>query len=223
MTHYLRWLLLSIGLHSTLLLAWKPGLQPVELPLQAGNKAVSIRLVDSAPSVAKAESKQNPEPSKSAPEQQAQAQAQKIQSQPTTAESAESKPIEKARQSPAEKNPPIKNKKKKEPLNKPSRAASQLAALEPEGVLAEAKLHSSRRPKYPRGAIVRNQQGRVKVKFYVGKEGKSKNIELLESSGHKLLDKSVLRFVEQERFVPASRGGKAIASTQVFSFRFVLE
>jgi len=221
MTRYLRWLLLSIGLHSALLLAWKPDLQPVELPLQAGKKAVALLLVDNAPSLAKAESKQNPEPIKSDPEKQPQ--TQKIQPQPTTPESVESKPIEKAQQSLAEKNPPIRNKKKMEPLNKPSRAASQIAAFEPEGVLTEAKLHSSSSPKYPRRSIVRNQQGRVKVKFYVGKEGKSKNIELLESSGHKLLDKSVMRFVELERFVPATRGGKAIASTQVFSFRFVLE
>jgi periplasmic protein TonB len=220
MTRYLRWLLLSIGLHSALFLPWKLDLKPVELPLQVGNKAVSMLLVDSAPSVAKAESKQTPESSKSHPEKKPQ--TQKIQSQPTTPESVESKPIEKAQQSPAEKNPPVRNNKKMEPLNKPSRAASQLAALEPEGVLTEAKLLSSSSPKYPRRAIIRNQQGRVKVKFYVGKEGQSENIELLESSGHKLLDKSVLRFVEQERFVPASRGGKAIASTQVFSFRFVL-
>lgn len=100
---------------------------------------------------------------------------------------------------------------------------SSLAEVQPKGVLAMAKPLSANNPKYPRRAIIRNQQGRVKVIFLVDKDGYVENIELVESSGYALLDESVLRFAEQEQFLPATQDGNPIASTQSYLFRFVLE
>ena len=101
--------------------------------------------------------------------------------------------------------------------------SSSMSEVQPNGVLAIAQPMSANNPKYPRRAIIRNQQGRVKVNFLVDKYGYVENIELVESSGYALLDESVLRFAEQEQFLPATQDGNPIASTQSFLFRFVLE
>lgn len=89
--------------------------------------------------------------------------------------------------------------------------------------LKTAILRSTGKPKYPRRSILRNQTGRVKVKILISQTGLSEAVELVQSSGHKLLDQSVLQFVKQAEFLPATQNGLAIASYQVFSFRFVLE
>jgi protein TonB len=89
--------------------------------------------------------------------------------------------------------------------------------------LKTAILRSTGKPKYPRRSILRNQTGRVKVKILISQKGLSEAVELVQSSGHRLLDQSVLQFVKRAGFLPATQNGQAIASYQVFSFRFVLE
>lgn len=111
----------------------------------------------------------------------------------------------------------------KDVISEPDNELSSLSEMQPQGVLAIAQPLSANNPKYPRRAIIRNQQGRVKVSFLVDKDGYVENIELVESSGYALLDESVLRFAEQEQFLPATQDGNPIASTQSFLFRFVLE
>jgi len=93
----------------------------------------------------------------------------------------------------------------------------------PEGVMTQATPLSSQKPKYPKPAIIRNQEGKVIVKLLIDKTGKAQTAELIKSSGYRLLDKSVLRFVKREKFVPANQNGIAVDSTQEFSFRFVLK
>jgi TonB family protein len=113
------------------------------------------------------------------------------------------------------------------PVNEPSETLPNEQSLEsvakPKGAFAIAQPLSDNNPKYPRRAIIRNQQGRVKVSFLVDKSGYVDNIELIESSGYALLDDSVFRFAEQERFVPATQDGLPIASNQSYLFRFVLQ
>ncbi len=104
-----------------------------------------------------------------------------------------------------------------------SSASYQESVAKPIGVLVVAQPLSGNNPKYPRRAIIRNQQGRVMVNFLVDQNGYVDNIELIESSGYDMLDESVIRFAEQERFIPAMKDGISIASTQSFLFRFVLE
>lgn len=104
-------------------------------------------------------------------------------------------------------------------LNKPSLES----VAKPHGAFAIAQPLSDNNPKYPRRAIIRNQQGRVKVSFLVDESGYVDNIELIESSGYALLDDSVFRFAEQERFIPATQDGIPIASNQSYLFRFVLQ
>ncbi|MFD2230368.1 energy transducer TonB [Alkalimarinus sediminis] len=109
------------------------------------------------------------------------------------------------------------------PSNTPPQQASPMAASKPKGVFAKARPISANTPKYPRRAIMRNQQGRVKVNLWVDESGYVDNIELIESSGYAMLDNSVFRFAEEERFVPATQDGIPVASTQSYLFRFVLK
>lgn len=111
---------------------------------------------------------------------------------------------------------PVANSKLPNGLITPSLAATTKP-------LKTAILRSTGKPKYPRRSILRNQTGRVKVKILISQKGLSEAVELVQSSGHKLLDQSVLQFVKRAEFLPATQNGQAIASYQVFFFRFVLE
>jgi len=109
------------------------------------------------------------------------------------------------------------------PTSEGSRTASSaLSSAVPPGVELEARAMSAHTPEYPSTSILRGEEGRVVVRLEVDTEGRAHQIELIEGSGHFRLDGSVLRFVREERFVPAQRGGTPIASTQTFSFRFEL-
>lgn len=98
-------------------------------------------------------------------------------------------------------------------------AAAQPAA----GDFLQARILSDQKPKYPRRAIARDQQGQVKLRLFLNARGEVERYEVIASSGFKLLDRAVQQFVQQERFVPAMRNGLAVASTQTFSFTFRLQ
>lgn len=89
--------------------------------------------------------------------------------------------------------------------------------------LISARPVSKNKPKYPRRAIIRNQQGDVKVELLIKHDGLVEEAVLLESSGFPLLDKSVMKFVNKERFIAALENGIPVASTQLFTYRFVLK
>lgn len=61
---------------------------------------------------------------------------------------------------------------------------------------------SYKEPTYPRLAIKRELQGSVRVRVRVSPEGKPINTEILKSSGHDLLDKSVLEAIAYWQFQP---------------------
>ncbi len=97
------------------------------------------------------------------------------------------------------------------------------AAQPADGDFLQARIMSDQKPKYPRRAIARDQQGQVKLRLFLNARGEVERYEVIESSGYKLLDRAVQNFVQQERFVPATRNGLAVASTQTFSFTFRLQ
>ncbi|MFT6984919.1 MAG: protein TonB [Psychromonas sp.] len=105
---------------------------------------------------------------------------------------------------------------KKQPAVSPSSESDQ-------GVLQEAIVVSGNKPVYPKRAILRNQQGRVIVKLTVTTRGKSKDPEIITSSGHTVLDDAVLDFIKGELFMPAHQGEEKITTQQIFSFRFELK
>ena len=97
------------------------------------------------------------------------------------------------------------------------------SSVKTQGVLQEAIVVSGNIPIYPKRAILRNQQGRVVVKLTVTSKGKSKNPQIITSSGHSILDNAVLNFIRKELFMPAHKGEEKITSKQIFSFRFELK
>lgn len=89
--------------------------------------------------------------------------------------------------------------------------------------LISARPASQNRPKYPRRAIIRNQQGDVKVELLIKHDGFVEEAVLVESSGFPMLDKSVMKFVNAERFIAALENGLPVDSTQLYTYRFILE
>ena len=252
MKHYLIWLLVSAGVHGGLLWGLPSGLlQPAELPLQSGQEAVSLGLIRMTASSAQAPSESKKEalaPIASPPSSTA-----NNQGNPGPENASDSPPkldrvVKTANPNKSPKIEPVlaqkitepsrikeikapqKTAPTKETLNQevkttlPASAApiSTATAL-PEGVVTQATPLSSQKPKYPKPAITRNQQGKVTVQLLIDSSGKAQTVKLIKSSGYALLDKSVIRFVRQEKFVSATRNGIPVDSLQAFSFQFVLK
>ncbi|MFW6125062.1 MAG: TonB family protein [Pirellulales bacterium] len=77
-------------------------------------------------------------------------------------------------------------------------------------------------PEYPRAAIERRIEGLVLLRVHVGIDGSAARIEVMQSSGHRVLDAEAIRAIRQWRFIPARRGGTPIATTVQLPVRFVL-
>ena len=112
---------------------------------------------------------------------------------------------------------------KKPHLNEQATAAKQERLSATQERLIAARPASNKKPKYPRRAIIRNQQGSVRVELLIKQDGFVEEATLLESSGFPLLDKSVLKYVNEERFIAALDKGLPVASTQLFTYRFILQ
>jgi len=244
-------LIASAGLHVGLLGGWPSGLQPAKLPLQAGREAVSLELVEMTVSSLQAESKtvneaaipntsnvsntdNKPDSVKfeanpnEKPEPELEVKRANI-IKPNKIELIPALDIAELTRT-LESKPQVEAPQKKEVLKQDQETSLQTSATKrftavslPEGVMTQATPLSSQKPKYPKPAILRNQEGKVIVTLLIDKAGKVQTAELIKSSGYRLLDKSVLRFVKREKFVPANQNGIAVDSTQEFSFRFVLK
>jgi len=66
------------------------------------------------------------------------------------------------------------------------------------------------KPVYPRLAIRRNYEGSVTLLVEVLSDGTVREIQILESSGHAMLDRSALKAVRKWRFKPGTRGGQPV-------------
>lgn len=77
-------------------------------------------------------------------------------------------------------------------------------------------------PEYPAFAKKQKWQGRVTMKVHVLPTGLPAEVELQSSSGHDILDESAIETVRRWRFVPATKGGKPVASWVVVPLEFSL-
>jgi len=77
------------------------------------------------------------------------------------------------------------------------------------GAFQEAKPHVevNEPPRYPRMARQRGYEGRVILSLQISAEGRVTGIEILQSSGHSILDESARRAIALWRFHPAQRFG----------------
>ncbi len=67
-------------------------------------------------------------------------------------------------------------------------------------------------PRYPRVARRRGLQGRLVLRVSIGADGTAGRIEVIESSGHPVLDASALKAVAGWRFTPARQEGAPVTS-----------
>ncbi len=65
-------------------------------------------------------------------------------------------------------------------------------------------------PDYPKRARRRGLEGRVLLRVIVDPEGRPAGLNVLKSSGHRLLDRAALRTVRVWRFFPARRNGQTV-------------
>lgn len=77
-------------------------------------------------------------------------------------------------------------------------------------------------PTYPPQAVINRWEGTVMLRLHVAANGSVTNLEVLSSSGHHILDVAAIRSVRNWRFVPAKRGGRAVAATVRLPVQFVL-
>lgn len=78
-------------------------------------------------------------------------------------------------------------------------------------------------PPYPAMSRRLREQGKVFLRVRVTPEGAAGDLEIKTSSGSARLDASALRTVRHWRFIPARRGGAAVASWVVVPIIFKLE
>jgi len=75
---------------------------------------------------------------------------------------------------------------------------------------------------YPPRSIELGQQGEVVVRVRLEPDGSAAEIKLWRSSGHGLLDRAALAAVHGWHFMPAMRGGRAVAAWVEIPVRFHL-
>lgn len=75
---------------------------------------------------------------------------------------------------------------------------------------------------YPELANKRKKQGVIMLKLGINARGLVENIEILSSTGFKLLDEAAIKAVKAAKFIPAQIDGEAVFSTSEIKFEFKL-
>ena len=96
-----------------------------------------------------------------------------------------------------------------EPASEPDSSKSEEALVESR---YDVRSLNNPKPPYPLTARRRGMEGSVLLRAYVREDGQCIEVQLKHSSGYDLLDNAALQTVKRWRFVPASRGGTAVAS-----------
>jgi len=71
---------------------------------------------------------------------------------------------------------------------------------------------SSPAPAYPRAALRRGESGEALLRVHVGTDGVPFAVDLVRSSGSRLLDRAATDAVRRWRFNPAMSGGRPVAA-----------
>ena len=92
-----------------------------------------------------------------------------------------------------------------------------------EVLFAQPKYAENPKPTYPREARRKGYEGEVILKVEVLPDGRVGQIEVKNSSGFELLDRSALAAVKQWKFVPAKKGEKSIPLWVNIPIKFQLQ
>lgn len=113
------------------------------------------------------------------------------------------------------------------PESKPAPAAPAAAAAAAAEAVSAARFDAdylkNPAPVYPPLARRMGEEGRVVLRVQVTAQGTADSVELMTSSGSDRLDQAALKAVRNWRFVPARRGGEAVASAVLVPITFKLE
>ena len=71
----------------------------------------------------------------------------------------------------------------------------------------KAEYLNNPKPRYPTTSLRLEEQGRVVVRVFIGKDGVPQKIEIGSSSGFIRLDRAALEAVKEWKFVPGTRAG----------------
>lgn len=78
-------------------------------------------------------------------------------------------------------------------------------------------------PLYPMRARRLGQEGYVKVRVHVGKDGKPKKVEILEAQPPGVFERSVIRALKRWKFKPKTVGGKPVEQSGTLRLDFKLK
>ena len=77
-------------------------------------------------------------------------------------------------------------------------------------------------PEYPEMAIFLGYQGTAIVRIKVSAKGLSQGVEILSSSGHKILDESAAKALKKWRFTASKQGNTPMADSVIISVIYIL-
>jgi protein TonB len=103
----------------------------------------------------------------------------------------------------------------------------KLAVVEPPSNLGNTDetppdLSQNAPPPYPTNAILRRWEGTVLLRIWLDETGCVTKVEVAGSSGHRVLDTAAVTAVRGWKAIPASRGGKSVATTEFLPVDFNL-
>jgi protein TonB len=90
-------------------------------------------------------------------------------------------------------------------------------------LFAQPKYAKNPKPHYPQEARLKGYEGEVILKVEVLADGRVGQIEVKNSSGFEVLDRSALATVKQWKFVPAKQGEKNIPLWVNIPIKFQLQ
>ena len=199
-----------------LLLGAKPFYRPAEAHIDSGATAIELTLMPSIASTAAAPEPVQPVPQTEPPEP--------VELHPEPIQASEPQSTEPEIPEPEIIDPPEPAEAPAEPAKteRVDAIAQDGSVEEDKGAVTEAAVQSACRPVYPGMSRRRNEEGIVVLSVDVDAAGVGSNIQIVQSSGHRRLDKAAVKALKKARFSPATRFGKPVASTLTRTFNFQL-
>ena len=133
------------------------------------------------------------------------------------------------RRSPVEQDPQVTDKRIAPRLKRPRSIAEPptpvITAIDQSVGLEEktfVDLSANQPPAYPLEAIRKRLEGVVTLRLSINSSGAVTGVEVIESSGHRILDQAAVNAVSRWKGTPATRWGRSVASTERLPIRFRL-
>jgi protein TonB len=75
-------------------------------------------------------------------------------------------------------------------------------------------------PRYPAEALANGWEGTVLLRLRINAGGQVEDVVVVQGSGHQILDEAAVAAVRQWRGIAAKRGGRPVASVELFPVEF---